>query len=176
MRFRFLPLAGAAVALAAAICAVQAQDSGTAIHVEQAWSRATPPGAPAAAVYVSITNMSGKADRLVSATCARAATIEIHETRMDGGVMRMRPVAGGIVIAPGETVTFAPGGLHLMLTGLTGPLRKGEMLSLVLRFETAGEIGIDLPVLAIGAAGPDHSGQAGRAATLAMAAVVIAPA
>ncbi len=161
MNFIFLRLAGAAVVLAAAICAAQAQDSGSAIRVEQAWSRAMPPHAGAAAAYLTITNMSAKADRLISASCDRAAKVEIHETQMEGGVMRMRPVAGGIVIAPEETVTLAPRGLHLMLIGPTSPLSKGETLRLTLRFETAGEISVDLPVLAVGAAGPNHSGRSG---------------
>jgi len=169
MQFRFFPLAGplagAAVVLAAAICAVQAQDSGTAIRLEQAWSRAMPPRAAAAAAYLAITNVSAKADRLISATSDRAAKVEIHETHMEGGIMRMRPVAGGVVIAPEETVTLAPRGLHLMLTGLASPLIKGETLRLTLRFETAGEISVDLPVLAIGAAGPNHSGRTGDVMT-----------
>lgn len=165
MRFLLLPLAGAAVALATAICAVQAQGSGTAIRLELAWARATPPRAGAAAAYLAITNLSAMTDRLISASCDRAVKVEIHETQMEGGVMRMRPVAGGIAIAPEETVTLKPGGLHLMLTGLVSPLSKGETLTLTLRFETAGEISVDLPVLAIGAAGPDQTGRAGDVMT-----------
>ena len=93
---------------------------------------------------------------------------------MEGGVMRMRPIAGGLVIEPGETVTFQPGGLHLMLTGLHDPLRKGETLRLVLRFETSGEISIDMPVLAIGAKGPGRAGLAGETTAMKMPVVLIA--
>ena len=162
MGFGFFPIAGAAAILATAIFAAQEQDGDASIRLEQAWSRATPPRAMAAAAYLSITNNSGKADRLISAKAEPATEVEIHEVRMDDGIMRMRPLAGGLVIEPGETVTFQPGGLHLMLTGLHSPLRQGETLRLVLRFETAGEISTDVPVLAIGAKGPGHTSLAGE--------------
>lgn len=159
MSFGFFPHIGAVAVLAVAIVAAQAQDSGASIRIEQAWSRATPPRALATAAYFSITNMSGQADRLISARSARATKVEIHEARTDGGVMRMRPVAGGLVIEPGKTITFQPGGLHMMLTELQSPLRKGETLRLVFSFETSGEISLDVPVLSIGAKGPGHAGR-----------------
>lgn len=174
MSFGIFPHICAAAVLAATILAAQAQDSGTAIRLKHAWSRATPPRARVAVAYLSVTNMSGHADRLVSANSDRAMKVEIHEARMDGGVMRMRPVAGGIVIEPGETVTFQPGGLHLMLTGLQSPLRKDETLKLVLRFETAGEISVEVPVLSIGAKAPGHANLAGEAMAMNMTGSVIA--
>lgn len=162
MNFDFFSHIGAATVLAVASIAAQAQDGGAAIRVEQAWSRATPPGAPVGAAYLSITNVSGQADRLISAKSDRARKVEIHEAQMNNGVMRMRPITGGLVIGPGETVAFQPGGLHLMLTGLHSPLRKGERLRLVLSFEMSDEISINVPVLAIGAKGPDRAGQNGE--------------
>jgi copper(I)-binding protein len=71
----------------------------------------------------------------------------------DGDVMRMREVPS-IEIPPGRTVTFGPGGLHLMMIGLTRPLRQGETVPVTLRFERAGEVPVTLAVLAAGARGP----------------------
>jgi iron complex transport system substrate-binding protein len=82
----------------------------------------------------------------VSSTAA--AQVEVHESRVEAGIARMRPV-GTIAIEPGATVAFAPGGLHLMLMGLKGPLVAGTTVPLALRFEHAGTIDAALVVGAI---------------------------
>ena len=64
----------------------------------------------------------GLDDRLIAAQAAIAQRVEIHSMEMDGGVMRMRAVDGGLAIAAGDSVTLAPGGLHIMLMGLTTDL------------------------------------------------------
>jgi hypothetical protein len=76
---------------------------------------------------------------------------------MDGGVMKMRPVEGGLVIAPGKTVKLAPGGLHLMMTDLKSPLKQGEKLPVTLQFEKAGKVQVTLDVQGVGAPGPSGS-------------------
>ena len=72
---------------------------------------------------------------------------------MDNGVMKMRPVEGGLEIKPGETVTLKPGGFHMMLVDLKHPLETGNTVEATLQFEKAGTVKVELPVVAIGAAG-----------------------
>jgi copper(I)-binding protein len=71
----------------------------------------------------------------------------------DGEVMRMREVAAIPVPARGS-VTLQPGGLHLMLIGLTAPLVVGDTIPVTLRFERAGEMRVMLAVQAAGARAP----------------------
>ena len=69
---------------------------------------------------------------------------------MENGVMKMRPVEGGLEIKPGETVTLKPGGLHMMLVDLKHPLEAGKTSKSTLQFEKAGTVKVEMPVLAIG--------------------------
>ena len=85
------------------------------------------------AAYLRITNPGDQPISLTAATTSAADVVEIHETQMEGDVMRMRPVEG-IVVAPGETVALQPGGLHIMLLDLTAPLAPGEAITLTLIF------------------------------------------
>lgn len=119
-----------------------------ALHIGHPWSRPTPPSAPAAAGYLTITNNGKTADRLVSVSTPAAGQAEIHRMSMDGGIMRMRPVAGGLVIAPGATVALAPGGYHLMLMNPTRPFKLGDRIPATLRFEKAGAVKVELVVQA----------------------------
>ncbi|MEZ5958573.1 MAG: copper chaperone PCu(A)C [Hyphomonadaceae bacterium] len=114
------------------------------ISVSEAWAAVTPNGATVGAGYMTISNV-GPADTLVSATSPRAQSVELHEMSMDGNVMRMRPVTSFTVPADG-VVSLTPNGLHLMLTGLTGPLVAGETVPLTLTFERAGVVEVSLPV------------------------------
>jgi copper(I)-binding protein len=70
---------------------------------------------------------------------------------MDNGVMKMRPVNGGLTVPPGQSVTLAPGGYHLMMLGLTAPLKKGGTVPVTLKFENAGEVKVTLDIEGIGA-------------------------
>lgn len=119
-----------------------------AIKVENAWVRAAPVGATAGAAYMTLTNTGAAADRLIGGASTQAARVEVHEMSMDGGVMRMRPVDGGLAIPAGGTVALKPGGYHIMLIGLKGPLSAGGKLALTLKFEKAGAMRLTLPVQA----------------------------
>ena len=70
---------------------------------------------------------------------------------MEGGVMKMRPVEGGLEIKPGETVTLAPMGFHVMFRDLKHPLEQGKTVKATLKFDKAGSIDVEYPVVAIGA-------------------------
>jgi copper(I)-binding protein len=122
------------------------------VEIIDAWSRATPPGAKVAAGYLTIRNKSASPDRLVGASSAIAARVETHIVEKQGEVMRMREVKGYDVPAKGS-FELKPGGPHLMLVDIRRPLKAGEKIPLVLRFQNAGEVRIDLEVKPLGATG-----------------------
>jgi copper(I)-binding protein len=125
------------------------------LAVTQAWSRATPGGAQVAGGYLSVENNGTLPDRLLSVSSDAAKKVEIHEMALNDGVMTMRPVTGGLIIEPGKTMKFVPGGRHLMFIGLTAPLREGDQVPVSLRFETAGEVKVAFVVKGIGAQAPN---------------------
>ena len=124
-----------------------------AIAVEQAWSRATPRGARVGGGYLKVTNSSSQADRLIGGSFLLADRVEMHEMSVDGTVMRMRQVEGGIEIKSGETVEFKPGGYHLMFVDLKEPLKEGQTVKGTLVFEKAGTVEVEYTVRSIGAQG-----------------------
>jgi len=129
--------------------------------ITQAWSRATPGGAKIAGGYLTIENKGTAPDRLIGGTGDVAAKVEVHEMATKDGVMTMRPLDKGLVIEPGKTVKLAPGGYHLMLMDLKGPLKQGDKVPLALQFEKAGKVNLSFDVQAVGAQAPgggDHSG------------------
>jgi periplasmic copper chaperone A len=123
--------------------------------ITQPWARATPKGASTGAAYMTITNTGNAPDRVSCVSSDASATCQIHIMAMEDGMMKMRPVEGGLEIKPGETVTFAPSSLHLMLVNLKHPLDQGKTVKAALKFENAGTVDIEYPVAAIGAAAPD---------------------
>ncbi|QCK86458.1 DUF1775 domain-containing protein [Phreatobacter aquaticus] len=132
------------------------------LRIEQPWSRATPGGARVAGGYVRITNTGTEPDRLVSGATSVSERVEIHEMATTNGVMTMRPLANGIVIAPGQTVELKPGGLHIMLMGLTRPLAQGQSFKATLVFEKAGSVELDFAINAIGAGAPAGAAAGGH--------------
>ena len=127
----------------------------TPVKVDDAWARATAPGAKVGAGYMKITS-GGAADRLVGASTPAAAKVELHVTEKKGDVMRMREVKAYDIPAKGS-FELAPGGAHLMLVDLKAPFREGTKVPLTLRFERAGEVKVELQVRALGASGGHHS-------------------
>jgi periplasmic copper chaperone A len=115
--------------------------------VAQPWSPPTPPVASVGAVYFSVTNGGPKADLLLSVTAPIAREVEIHESREVQGSVRMREVAS-VECPPGTTVKISPGGLHVMLLGLTRPLTAGMTFPVELHFRDAGVMTIQVLVAA----------------------------
>ena len=129
-----------------------AQGTGnTAITVEQPWARATSSGAKTGAVYMTLDNKSGTADRLTGASSDVADKLQIHEMKVENGVMQMRQIAGGLAIPANGSVVLKPGSYHVMLIGLKKPLTPGDKFPLTLSFEKAGNISVTIPVQAMGA-------------------------
>ena len=124
------------------------------IHIAQPWSRATPKGAKAGAGYMTITNKGTTPDKVSCVSDDASAQCEIHSMTMEGGVMKMRPVEGGLEIKPGETVTLAPSGFHVMFRDLKHPLEEGKTVKATLKFDKAGTVDVEYPVVAIGAPAP----------------------
>ena len=105
----------------------------------------------------SITNAGPTPDRLVGGSFPLAAKVEVHEMRMEGDVMRMKPVEGGLEIGPGATVELKPGGYHLMFMDLKEPLKEGETIKGTLVFEKAGSVAVEYAVRGMGgAASSEH--------------------
>ncbi|WP_404376150.1 copper chaperone PCu(A)C [Vreelandella aquamarina] len=135
------------------------------IEVTHPWARATPPGAGAGGGFVTLTNHGDKDDTLVGATSPLTERVEIHMMEMHGDVMRMVPLPGGIDIPAGETVTLAPGGLHLMFMELASPLVEGQPVPVTLEFQHAEPIQVKLQVLPVGAALESSHHQSGHGHT-----------
>jgi len=124
------------------------------LTIERPWVRATPKGAEVASGYLVIRNDGDAADTLTGVT-ADFAVGQVHEMKMDGGMMTMRELPDGLEIPPHGAVTLSPGGYHLMFVKLTRPLAKGDAVDVTLSFAHAGKIDVRFPVAGVGASGPD---------------------
>ncbi len=98
--------------------------------VLDAWVRQVP-GSDVAAAYLTLRNPTTKPITVVSMESPLAEHVMIHETKTVGGQSQMRPHEQ-LMIAPGQTVKFEPGGLHVMLMGVTQPVAVGKSIPLVL--------------------------------------------
>lgn len=136
------------------------------LTISGAFTRATLPGARSGGGFVTIANVGTTDDRLVAATSEAAQRVELHEMRMEGDMMRMGEIAGGIVIPAGATVTLEPGGLHVMFLGIGQPFTEGECVALTLTFEKAGEVPVTLFIGGTSADGThgEHGAAAGHGA------------
>jgi len=122
--------------------------------ISQPWSRATPRGAVVAGGYLTIENKGSTPDRLFGGSTDVAGKVDVHEMAMNGGVMTMRALDGGLPLPPGATVTLAPSRYHLMVHDLKHPLKQGDSISMTLSFEKAGSVAVTFTVLGVGAMGP----------------------
>ena len=118
------------------------------------WIRATPKGAPVAGGYLKITNNGKEPDRLVGGSLVGAARFEVHEMSMDNGVMKMRPLAHGLEIKPGETVELKPGGYHIMFMQPKDQFRAGQTVKGTLEFAKAGQVDVTYQVSPMGGPAP----------------------
>lgn len=129
--------------IAALACAsVHAQT----VQIKDAWARSSVPGQKASGAFMKISAKDGA--KLVSASSPVAGVVQVHEMTMEGNVMKMRAVAGGLDIPAGQTVELKPGGYHVMLMDLKAPLVKDSSVALTLVFKDAkgAESKVDLKV------------------------------
>ena len=123
----------AAMTLAAATLSVLA--AGDAVEVKNAWARATVKGQMATGAFMTITAKDGS--KLVGAASPVAGVAQVHEMKMEGGVMKMAEVKGGLELPAGKTVELKPGGYHVMLMDLKEPLAKDTTVPVTLMFKDA---------------------------------------
>lgn len=117
------------------------------IELRDAYLRTSGPAAKSGAAFMHIVNTGAEDDRLVDAASDLSARVELHTHKASGdGVMQMLHVPEGFVIPAGGTHALARGGDHVMFMGLTRAVAQGDMVSVTLTFEKAGEITIDVPV------------------------------
>src|SRR3954452_1459022 len=120
------------------------------IAIDHPWTRATPKNAPVAGGYLKITNTGTTADRLVGGSSEVAKRFQVHQMKMDGGVMTMRELKEGLEIPPGATVELKPGSYHIMMLDLSRPLAKGDKVKGSLTFEKAGKVDVEFAVEGMG--------------------------
>lgn len=118
------------------------------IQVSDGWARATAPGQSSAAVYATIANR-GSTDRLIGVS-SNAGMAMLHRSDNEGGVSRMRMLSD-MAIPAGDRVALAPGGTHIMVTGLRAPLAVGANFAITLRFAKTGPRTVAVTVVAAGA-------------------------
>lgn len=112
--------------------------------------------AKSAAGYMAIANSGAEADRLIAVETPFAKSAQVHTTETGAdGVARMIHLPDGVEIPAGDTVVLEPGGMHIMLMGLTRTLTKGDMVAATLVFEHAGPVAVEFMVDPAG--GMDHS-------------------
>jgi copper(I)-binding protein len=115
------------------------------MRIEGAFAPASIGAAKSGAIYFKIVNGGGETDRLVAATTPVARKTQLHSTKHEDGVMKMRMLKAIEVPAGGEA-ELKPGANHVMLFGLSAPLKEGDELELTLTFEKAGEVSLKVPV------------------------------
>ena len=136
-----------AAALAVATLSAWANE---AVEVNNAWVRATVPGQMATGAFMTLTAKDGA--QLVGVSTPVAGVAQVHEMKMDGGVMKMAEVKGGLELPAGKAVQLKPGGYHVMLMDLKSTLAKGSTMPLTLIFKDAkgveSKMELKLPVTA----------------------------
>jgi len=125
------------------------------VEVKDAWVRTAVKGQSGTGAFMTLSAPSGS--RLVAARTPDAGLAEVHEMKMDGDVMRMRPLSAGLDLPARRPVELKPGGYHLMLTQLKQPLPVGATVPITLDFVDAdgrkSSAQLQLPVLAAPAGG-----------------------
>lgn len=147
IRTHLVSLAAAAFLIPAAVLAAEPSP----IHVEAAWARAS--AGETGAAYLTVKNDGDTPDKLIAVVTPAAGSAALHEMKMEGSVMKMRPVLDISVPAHGSIV-LKPGGYHVMMMELKEPLKQGMSFPLTLKFEKAGDVSVQVAVQGIGAMGP----------------------
>jgi copper(I)-binding protein len=117
------------------------------IIVSDPWSRPSPPSSSVGSVYLTLRNVGRNPDRLIGVRTPRAASAGIHETVRRNGMVEMNTLSE-VALPPGSSVEVKPGGLHIMLIGLTRPLTAGAEFPLTLVFAGAGPLVVTVRILA----------------------------
>jgi copper(I)-binding protein len=134
---------------ALALCALASAHAQ--VRVEAPWVRTTVPEQKSTGAFMAIT--AAKGGKLVAASSPVATSVEVHEMKMEGDVMRMRAVES-IALPAGERVELKSGGYHMMLIGLKQPVKAGDAVPLTLVVEDAAGKRENVDVRAVAKAAP----------------------
>jgi copper(I)-binding protein len=115
------------------------------VMISDPYVRAVPPGQPNSAAFMTLMNHGDKTRSLVAAKCPAAKVVELHTHTMEEGMMKMRRIDQIDIPAQGST-TLEPGGLHVMLIGLTQDLKMGDKVPVTLVFADGAEEQVEAPV------------------------------
>ncbi|GAB4218061.1 MAG: hypothetical protein Fur007_22370 [Rhodoferax sp.] len=139
---------------------------GEAVEVDHAWVRATVKGQMATGAFMTLKSDHG--GKLVGAASPVAGVVQVHEMKMDAGVMKMAEVQGGLQLPADKAVELKPGGFHIMLMDLKAPLTAGSTvpLTLVVKDDKGIESKVDVqvPVAAKAPMGAAHEAPLDHAA------------
>jgi copper(I)-binding protein len=136
-------------------CLISAVAYAQPASVEDAWARATVPGQRATGAFMKIKSANGA--KLTGGASPAAGVVEIHEMKLEAGIMKMNAVPGGLDLPAGKTVELRPGSYHVMLMDLKAPLEVGSTLPLTLTFRDAKGVESKLDVKASVAMQPPMS-------------------
>lgn len=132
--------------LSAAFLAAFALPASAEIMIHDAYARSATPVAKTGAAFFHIMN-TGEADQLVGVSSDVAPRVELHTHKdMGDGIMKMMHVEEGFAIPANDMYIFQRGGDHVMMMGLDKGLANGETVSIVLHFENAGDVAVEIPV------------------------------
>lgn len=118
------------------------------VTARDAWTREAPAGRKVTAVFLVMQNSGTAARSIVSGRADVGDTLELHEMKRDGEMMRMSPVQS-IAVPAGGQVELRPGGLHLMLFGLKKPLVTGDTVHVTLTMDDGSRVAVSAPVRAM---------------------------
>lgn len=152
---------GAGLALTAVSMQLQARDySVGGIRISHSWAPSSLGKQRIGVAYFTLHNSGPDADRLLGIDLPDGGKAQLHNSQIENDIMRMRPVDGATIPAGGELV-LKPGGMHVMLSDLPGPLIEGGQLKLKLHFEKAGPLEVAARIekrSATPSSPPPHSG------------------
>ena len=120
----------------------------TALDFSNAFVRGLPPGQQNTAAFFTVANTTDEPWTIVGVTTSAADHVEMHRHEHRNGMMAMREVKA-LTLDPQASLTFAPGGLHLMLIGLKQPLREGDRVTLQFRSEAGATVTAEFPVISV---------------------------
>lgn len=122
------------------------------LQIVKPWARTSPSKPDIAGGYMTVVN-EGEADRLVSASCPAAPSVDIQAIRVKGPRLEMQKMDAGLVIPPANRQILKPRGYHLLMSGLASPLAVGSTVPITLVFEKAGSVTVECAVEAPGPVG-----------------------
>ena len=145
---KFLAFVVALVLVPAAFVPSLAQAQASPLTVVNAWVR-KPPGVDTAAVYFVLKNAGTSAITITGVSSPIAEHVMVHESSTVDGQARMR-MKDTVTVAPGKSVAFSPGGLHVMLSGLKQAIPVGAKVPVTLQLEGGGQVSVTAIVRSLG--------------------------